>query len=882
MNPRGVVFAVVSLLGLGVAAWTVFAAGASAPQPREHSGAPAAASVADVAPISSPPPAQPEIADAAALAEARIAAPLPPRDFAWPSSTIRGRCVDTQGRPLSGCAIRLFGGANRERMDQWLREHPLGAVWQNPEPQTTGNDGSFAFHFRPPEPFHFSLQLQRDDLASMSASWDTIASGRTIDLGDVAMAPGVLVQGRVVDEAGRPIANIAVMVRQIGLGTGRSEAPSSVSIANGISGTDGSFRCGQRLAPGPVLVDIAGDRTLANPIRRALAAERPVEVVTVVLKNVGDEATISGRVVDEHGQPIANARIEVQGEGTVLMVSSAADGRFTARQPDGAPTGDMLLSVQHEGFEPAKSDKRFPWGSKDVALTMTRSGALAVHAHDDTGRLITDFTVRLLPRETSGHSDDGLVRARGPFAAGFASVPGVARGKWIVVVDFPSALQLAPVFTPIEVTTTTGTRVDVLATGNAERTLRVLDGADQPVAGTAVQLCLPLEGPFTEATRLLPIERLWSTNPRNAALLLMDAPTGADGTLVLRGPRGRNVALAVSGPGHTPVRQGDVRLDVAGELVVRVSRGARLRGRLVPPEAIAELQRLDKSAARTGRRPSISLAQGQGQQLVRLPAQRDDKRFQVAPDGSFEIDGLPPGTWQLVVRYWRSSESGGATGKNAPAGEVVLRDGETTQVDPDMSSVLPGTLTGVVRKNGAPLANAYVNLQGARDGAPVATDDEGRFTAALPPGQYRVIVPSGGGPDWPAAEAIDVVVGKTTEGTFDVWTGTVTVHVRDANGALVPGVTIHATSDAPNPTGAQFTTDAQGACTQEVVAVTLTFRALPKSLQSLFAQQQLRDAALAQRQADPIPERMLVLGTATVVAGQTTSVELRLPAGWDK
>ena len=137
----------------------------------------------------------------------RTEAPTPSVDAAK-LATIRGRCVDENGAPLASCEA-IVGGwtANDERMEAWLRDHPK-PEWPKPDKRMTAADGSFAITFWPPPPFQFTLTLKHDARAAMAARWHTIAEGKTVDVGDVVMQPGIRVQGRVVDEAGHPVAKV--------------------------------------------------------------------------------------------------------------------------------------------------------------------------------------------------------------------------------------------------------------------------------------------------------------------------------------------------------------------------------------------------------------------------------------------------------------------------------------------------------------------------------------------------------------------------------------------------------------------------------------------------------------------------------------------------
>jgi hypothetical protein len=62
----------------------------------------------------------------------------------------------------------------------------------------------------------------------------------------------------------------------------------------------------------------------------------------------------------------------------------------------------------------------------------------------------------------------------------------------------------------------------------------------------------------------------------------------------------------------------------------------------------------------------------------------------------------------------------------------------------------------------------------------------------------------------------------------------------------------------------------------------VTLRVLPKRLQSPAAQTQLHQQAMVAGQSDPFGPHWIPLGTATIEAGRTTALELRLPPEWEK
>jgi hypothetical protein len=881
---------VVLVLGTAVAVWALLGDAGPAPlPPAAPEPSPAATPTVALQTDGGAPIAAPAAATDVARDAVPVGATSPAAD-ARPTATVRGRCVDPSGAPLAGCIANLHGWtANEERMDAWLRDHAK-FDWKNPVKQTTGADGTFAFPFWPPPPYQFTLDVERDGCAAMGARWSTIGAGTVVDVGDVVMAPGVVLQGRVVDERGAPVAKASLSIQMQGVAGGGGDSPRIAprTYTGAVSGADGTFRCRSGLPAGRYEVSLSGDHELTAPVKGVLSADRPVEEVTIVVRTSASLPSITGRVVDQNGQPLARAEVEAReaDHGEDNSTSAGRDGTFTLRRRRGNAER-VIVTARHDECEEVRLPEPVAWGTKDLVLTLQRGGGLAVYVHDDAGAAIPDFTVRVYPRASQRTSSrDSRVRARGPFANGFANVPGVARGKWTVAVEFPTALRLAPVLTPIEVTGSEGTRVDVRAPATLQRTLRVLDGTDAPVAGTEVQLAMQLAGTWDDRTFLVAgMEQLQWGDQQNRALLVAKGTTGGDGAFVLEGPRGAPLGLAVLGPGHVPLRIGGVDLAAPGELVVHVTKGARLEGRIGPPEAVAELRRLGGDAK--DRAASLRLQRGKGREAERHPSDPRAK-LAIAADGTFAFDGLPSGTWSVEMQYWVAQESG-AFGANERLGEVTLREGETTRFDPDLERFVPGTLRGRIHENGQPLANGRLQLEGSGGWPTVVTDGNGGYSVQVRPGTWRAFRNVRNGSDWAklrANETATVVKGATTEQDFRFWTGELALTLRDAAGAPVQGVAVQLVGDDPERPSWLRPTDGSGTARSPATAGTLTLRVLPKRLQSNEAQQQLyRDAALAAGGApagDPLAAHLLTIGSATVTAGQTTAVELKLPPEWEK
>ncbi|HEX6811667.1 MAG TPA: sigma-70 family RNA polymerase sigma factor [Planctomycetota bacterium] len=857
-----------------LAVWTSWP-GADAPELPASTGRQAAAIVS--VPFGEPAPTTAGVASRADAAPERGAAPASARPDPK-LATIRGRCVDEQGKPVPGCNAQLSGWqSSRDRVDAWLRDHPE-PDWENPQPLITAADGAFAFTFWPPPPLQFAIHVVRDDLAAIGARWHTIAEGRAIDLGDIVMVPGVRVQGRVVDDAGNPIANASVRVDVGVVDSGNSETP-SFRDAQASTLRDGTFRCRSVVRPGPYHVHVSAPdgRERPHPFSGTLTRDRPVEDIVLVLPRPAAGPTITGRVVDETGQPIRDVSLAAddQENGHTTTTRTRRDGTFTLKKNVTGAGGSVALRATHPTFEPARPERTWAWGSTDIVVTMHRAGGLAVYVRDEDGESITDFTVRVVKRSPlSWSSSDADVRTRGPHAAGFAAVPGIPRGSWTLVVEFPTAMQRVSVVVPIEKTANDTLRVDVTARADAQRTIRVVDTKGEPLAGTRLQLCLPVEGEFGEETYVRPLDRVFdvhSSAPMSRALLLMEGATTADGSLVVTGPRRQPLGIRVCGPGHVPAHRGGVLLDDEAPLVIAVEKGARLHGALHPAEVIPALQRLtDKQ------RLELRLHAAGSQQRT-LPS-RFEPGFPVAADGSFDCAGIEPGEWKVVlVDAW------------VPLGDVTLRSGESTRLDPDLSELLTGTLRGTLHKNGRPLADMTFQICGKVTG-PFAyvnakTGAAGRFEVQVGTGAYQAVLGgldrAGNAFEWRSLENATVAAGQTTQQEFHVWTAELAVIVRDASGAPVPKLQVRVTRADRAHIDWLRPTDANGAIDAELDAGTVAFAVLPKRLLSLEAQQKAREAASATGAGDPIGAMFMTVGTATLVTGKTTTVELRLPPEWE-
>lgn len=350
------------------------------------------------------------------------------------------------------------------------------------------------------------------------------------------------------------------------------------------------------------------------------------------------------------------------------------------------------------------------------------------------------------------------LRARSNHRGGLAELRGLQPGRNLLLVEPDDRATFAPMAPVVfEVGEPFAARQVVCVPRAGHRTLVVVRRDGTPVAGSIVELLLPLEldaADVTFETSALTPRQCFEQGMLPPALLVQRVVTDATGSARLRGAEDQRHVLRVLGPGHMPTRIQDLPLDDS-PLRLEVADGASLRGQL---GSTAELQAMPELHAErfASYRPGLQLVDVHDAER-RVPARRTDS-LKLAADGSFCIEGVAAGSWHVLLTRWVVEPDGRETLTTEWLATVHdLRVGEARVVAFGRERMVRGRIEGTLFDGHEPWAHARVVWEADRlDGvagvqpaiATLCTDERGRFRAELAPGS------------WHAAVAVEVSAGQ--------------------------------------------------------------------------------------------------------------------------
>lgn len=317
-----------------------------------------------------------------------------------PGHAIRGR-VHRGDQPVAGVQV-MIRGSNVVRGER-------GA--------TTDEKGDFAFDALPRGTYTLGF-FKHDEMIDKTL---TVESPADVD---VDLPPVGILRGRVVDAATRePVREFLYMLEPVG----ETDTRRTRGMQRGEAAADGTFTA--TVPAGTYRITAAAQGFIASePLEIVIIPAEP----TAVEIPLGRGASITGRVTDEQGKPLAEVHVMIAGDvGEIarsartvsrmmpLNAQTAEDGTFTIT---GAETGPAQLIVRKPGYV---MDRRAidvePETRVDVALTrgLSIAGIVTLNGKPAAGAEVSANTSAIGSDYQSTMTDErgrftleGLVPAR--------------------------------------------------------------------------------------------------------------------------------------------------------------------------------------------------------------------------------------------------------------------------------------------------------------------------------------------------------------------------------------------------------------------------------------------------------------------------------------
>jgi hypothetical protein len=461
-----------------------------------------------------------------------------------------------------------------------------------------------------------------------------------------------------------------------------------------------------------------------------------IVLVTVLALIIAQPAaTVSGRVVDDRGVPLAGASVVLAGGPPpgVRPVLTSDDGRFSIAGLAPAPYTITIAKAGHPTVEygqvrPGARGSRVELHagqSLDLELRLPRGGAISGRLVDESGNPAPGQRIMILRQAPTGWVPL-LGRPLTNKPGGGFRIYGLAAGSYRVVAVPPNASNESAASADGESVTVAAGEERERVTLRASAPVKAMSVTLVPVGGTPDQLRYPR----TELRRRGEERASNSFGRRNP-----------DGSFTFdRVPAGEYKAVVIA-----PSLWGASDIVVDGEhpttISVAMNRGRRVAGRVVFVGSAAPPPRLSLYAIAAD---LDGIVTGEANALA-----------QVGPDGTFSIFGLPPGRYFL--RIVGGSPDGTWTLASAMLQDTDVSDAPLT-VGPEDVTGVEVTLTDrntsargrVVLDTGEPADERFVifypadpqlrTRQSRRVGAALTTTDGTYELKGLPAGRYAIAV----------------------------------------------------------------------------------------------------------------------------------------------
>lgn len=313
-----------------------------------------------------------------------------------PEAVLEGVVEDPRGVPIEGVQLRVAADQPR-----YFRPPTLGQG--DDSSRTTGADGRFRFDgLRPGDTV--GLHAWKEGYAAGGVDGIVLPTEEPVQ---VVLEPSAQVSGRVVDEAGRGVAEASVRSSMGSMRRGIFFRPTR-------SEEDGSFVA--EVPPGSV--DLVAEKTgyqASAPVLLELEAGETRDGVELVLS---PSAVVRGRVLFPEGSPVEGAQVMIttvqSGQGASSHGESTdAEGRF---ELDAAP-GRVRLEAAAEGYASAVRELELTAEGASVELRLGQGTEVSGRVVGPDGEPAPGRRVSLLgDRGLGGRGHQGSSAGDGSFA----------------------------------------------------------------------------------------------------------------------------------------------------------------------------------------------------------------------------------------------------------------------------------------------------------------------------------------------------------------------------------------------------------------------------------------------------------------------------------
>jgi len=628
------------------------------------------------------------------LAGARVAVPVaapervqpPPAPAAEARPLVDGRCVDQ--------ALVPIGGALVTRVD----EGDGGSA-------RSAGDGTFALACAGRAEGSATVRVEAEGFGTRFVD-ALLAKGDATHLGDVVLAPGGSVRGRVLTASGAPFADAEVHVTDTllweALDEARQRGPNLYApTLSAVSARDGTF-----VVPG---VPAGMVRVWASAPGMLHAVTAPVEVpvhgeseeLVLTLEPNERPETLAVVVLDPEGEPVPRARL-----------------RYTCHMSSGGSTSSSKETDDGGRVElPAPPGSSFDLSASDGAQRWVPVAARAVEASADErelrfvdspwievavragGEAVSDYSLAACALDAEpalgrrGEHDQGRARLHAPTEA------------FVVVCDAPGyrVAQRGP-FTP-EAT---------------PATLEFELEREPGLRGRVTSHGAPLAGARVTLHDADPKKHIDHDGYPSFVLpaALDETHSDAEGRFVLRARERGEFVVRAEAEGQAAADVGPFAYEPAQgrtDLELALTSGGAIEGRVFMPAG--------REAA------GVIVAVNRGDAHART--------VRSGADGSFRFEGLTPGHWRVARGQLEVGDGSGTAYEQSGRVEIdfncTVVDGETTTCNVDLRDWQPCVLDGLLTVNGAAAAGWDLEVWPAGRSAIVgdlpttSTDSAGHF-----------------------------------------------------------------------------------------------------------------------------------------------------------